>query len=119
MKLSKLVEVAPSLQTLSNLKLTSKVSYRIAKALNIIKPELEIYDKERVKLAQELGTQSEDGKGYNFAGDNLNKFQTQIQAILDEEISLPGLTMITIDELGAIEIEPIHLAALEGILITD
>ena len=118
MKLSKILEISGALNVLANTKLPAKASYRVAKAINLITSELKVYDQARVKLAEELGTKSEDGSRFDFADDAAKSFNDQIQALLEEEVDIT-LPTVTPDELGAIEIEPLHLAILDGVIIKE
>lgn len=116
MKLSKLIQVFPSMQALAQTKLPAKVGYRIAKAINLARPELETYEAQRIKLAESMGRLSEDGQHYIFEGNTSSEFSEQLIAMGDEEVALEFPT-ITMEELGDVKIEPMHLAALDGILI--
>lgn len=116
MKLSKLIEVFQAMQALSQTKLPAKVGYRVAKSINMIRPELEAYEQQRAKLAESLGKISDDGKQYLFDGQSGKDFQDQISAMLDEEVTL-DLPSITPEDLGDAEIEPMHLAALDDFFI--
>ena len=120
MKLQTLLGVAQALSVLNTSKIPVKAGFRIAKAINLVNAEIKTYDEQRLKLAQELGTLTEDGRNYQFLGDNGVIFTTQLNELLDEEVDL-SLPSITIDELGEnFSIEPQHLAALMDInLITQ
>lgn len=117
MKLSQLLQISPSLQVLSTLKLPAKASFRIAKIVNLIKPDLAAHDVARTALLQELGTIDETGTSYNLTAVNSMKFGSAMAQLADEECDLV-LPTLAISDLGDIEIEPLHLAAL-GELITD
>lgn len=118
MKLLKLVSAVPSIQALANTKLPVKTSYRVGKIINALQPELEDYEKQRQKLIQQYGKLSEDGTQYLFEGENAVKFQEKINEILDEDLTLI-FPKLSLEDLGNIEIEPAHLAALDGFIIED
>jgi hypothetical protein len=118
MKLTKLIEIFPALNALAQCKLPAKTGYRIARAINLIKPELAAYEAERIKLAESLGTKSEDGQHYQFADDNAQAFVVQMNALTDEEVDIT-LPTITPDDLGDASIEPQHLIALDGVFIVE
>ena len=118
MKLSQLIEIFPALNVLAQSKLPAKTGYRIAKAINLIRPELAAYDAERIKLATELGTKSEDGQQYQFADDAAKKFMAQMNALTDEDVAIT-LPTIAPDDLGNVAIEPQHLLALDGVFILE
>jgi hypothetical protein len=118
MKLSKLIEMFPALNTLAQSKLPAKTGYRIAKAINLIKPELAAYEEQRIKLAESLGTKTDDGQQFKFEDDGAKKFIEQMNALTDEEVEIT-LPSITPDDLGDVAIEPVHLAALDGVFIKE
>ena len=128
MLLSKLLEITPALTALSQTKLSAKVGYRIAKAINLVNPELMAYDAQRVKLAESLGKKSADGKVFEFIEidpetkevirDNSKEWDAQLKAMGEEEVDIK-LPTITPDDLGDVSIEPAHLAALDGIIIKE
>jgi uncharacterized protein Veg len=118
MKLSKLIEVFPALTTLAQCKIPAKAGFRIAKAIALIKPELEAYEGQRMKLAESLGTKTEDGQQFKFEDDNAKSFIEQMNALTDEDVSIV-LPTITPDDLGDVSIEPAHLVALYGVVIAD
>jgi hypothetical protein len=118
MKLSKIIEMAPALNALAQLKLPAKTGFRIAKALNLIKPELEAYEAQRIKLAESLGTKTEDGSQFLFQDENAKSFIEQMNALTDEDISIT-LPTIKPDDLGDVAIEPSALMALDGVFIVE
>ena len=61
MKLKQVIDIATALSSIATAKLPAKASYRIAKAINLLRPEVTTFEEQRVKLAKELGTLSEDG----------------------------------------------------------
>lgn len=118
MNLATLVQITPALQALAGTKLPSKTAYRIAKCINLITPELKLFEEHRLKLAEEHGTRSEDGTQYQFANGAAEAFSAALQTLLDEEVAIT-LPTISPDDLGSAEIEPSHLAALDGIILKD
>ena len=118
MKLFQVVEIFPALQALGATKLSAKAGYRIAKAINLVRPEIQAYEEQRIKLAQELGTKSEDGLHFRFEDTAAKTFMEQLNALLDENCTI-ALPTIAPDELGEIAIEPQHLAVLDGIVIKE
>ncbi len=118
MKLSRLIEIFPALNMLSQSKMPAKTGYRVVKAINLIRPEIAAYEGERIKLAESLGKKSEDGQHFNFEGDNAKNFMDQINALTDEEVEIT-LPTITPEDLGSLSIEPQHLLALDGVFIKE
>lgn len=117
MKLSSLLQIAPALSTMSQVKLPAKVGFRVAKAINMIRPTLEAYEQQRQKLLQELGS-SEDGQTFTFDAEAGKAFAEQMNALANEEVTLE-LPTVTVDELGSVDIEVGVLAALSGIIIVE
>lgn len=117
MKLKTIIEITPALSALGATKLPAKIAYRVARALNAIKPDAVAYDEQRMKLLRELGTPDEKDQNIVRLGDNAAAFDEQIKALLDEDVTVT-LPTITLDDLGDASIEPMHLAALDGIFIT-
>ena len=118
MKLKQLIEIYPALLALGNTKLPARVGFRVAKAINIVKPEIAAYEDQRSKLMQEHGTLSEDGSQYNFVGAAMGAFAGDINALVDEECDV-ALPAITEAELADVNIEPATLAALLGVVVLE
>lgn len=128
MKLETVAQIFPSLQALSATKLPAKAGYRIGKALNKVIGEMKEFEAQRIKLAASIGELSPDGGTYLFRKidpetkevlfDRTDEFNSQFAALLDEEADL-DLPTITPDDLGDVEIEPRHLAVLDGIVIVE
>jgi hypothetical protein len=118
MKLSQLIEIFPALNTLAGLKLPAKTGFRIAKALTLIKPELEAYETQRLKLAELLGTKTEDGQRYDFSLEASKQFMADMNALTEEEITIV-LPTIKPDDLGDVAIEPAALMALCDVFIVE
>ena len=118
MKLSKLIEINPALNALAGLKLPAKTGFRIAKALTLIKPELEAYESQRIKLAESLGTKTEDGAQFKFEDDAAKQFIEQMNALTDEDVAIT-LPTIKPDDLGDVAIEPAALMALCDVFIVE
>ena len=122
MKLSALLEISPALSALATTKLPAKSGYRIGKWITLIKAEETAYHAERNKLLQELGTPGEVQDGnqqFTFTEESGKQFIEQQNALSDEEVDTASLPTITPDDLGSAEIEPHHLAALDGIIIKE
>ena len=118
MKLSKLIEITPALNALAGLKLPAKTGFRIAKALNAIKPELEAYEAQRIKLLESLGTKTADGTQYAFEDDNAKTFIAQMNALTDEDVAITFAT-ITPDDLGAADVDVNVILVLCDVFIVE
>ena len=123
MKLSQLLEVTPAINALAGTKLPAKTGYRLGKWITLVKAEEAEFHAARNKLLQELGTAGEanaDGSmPFSFTAENGKQFVEQQNALSDEEVDTASLPTITPDDLGSAEIEPHHLAALDGIIIKE
>lgn len=117
-KLSELIESFPALQALASTKLPAKISYQVGKFVSIYTKELELYDKVRLEKAKELGTLTEDGQSYQFQGENATIFKTETEELLAVEVEIDR-EKIKVSDLGEAEIEAKHLAALDGIVISE
>ena len=107
-----------SLSALANTKMpTSKVSYRIGKAVSNSQSLLKDYERKRVDLCKKYGVLSADGSVYDF-GDNLVAFNEAFQDLLESEINI-NWHKISLESLSGIPIEPVHLANLDGVLIVE
>ncbi len=90
MKLGQCVPARPALEYLSSAKvrglLTAVTSLRLARIWRVIGPELDAYERERVRLVHELGER--EGDEVRVKPENNAEFVRQIQPMLDEEIAL-------------------------------
>lgn len=118
MKLSDLLTIVPAMQALTQIKLPAKVSYRVGKAMNMIEPELRAYEKTRGELMRQYGKPHADGMKFTFEGENRDEFVKAMDALVAEEVTTK-LPTVTLEDLGDIEIEPAHLAALDGIILVE
>lgn len=118
MKLKQVIDIAAALSSITTAKLPAKASYRVAKAINLLRPEVTTFEEQRIKLAAELGTLSEDRMSYTFDGDSAAKFQAQLNELLEEECNVV-IPTVAPDDLGTAEIEPQHLIALDGAFIKE
>lgn len=112
MKLSKLIAIAPALHALAACKLPIKASFRVGKALAIMQEDMKVYEASRIKLLREFGTPDKFERQFTFPEpEKQAEFAKQHEALIDEDCTfvLPSLKL---SELGAIEIEPEHMAAL-------
>ena len=113
MKLIQLVNAKPALTALATTKLPAKVAYRIGKSINLINSEFTSLEDARVNLLNSLGTPNTKTNQYEFEDGGV-AFQAAMAEIQNEEIIL-ALPKFTLDELGPVNIEPVHLATLADI----
>lgn len=106
--LSQIVNAASILGELANQKLPSGESWKLAKLNTLLATELEIYDKERIKLCERYGEKDEEKNRYEIKDqDNFNKafseLSTQEVELGFKKIKLPNTIEITANELMLIE----------------
>lgn len=118
MKLSTLINISPSLQVLTAMKLPIKPSFRISTAIAAVNAVLTTFEKSRVSLLEQYGKMNEDGQSYTILPENATKFQEEFYALLEEEVEV-ALPKIKLTELGDLSIEPQHLVALSEMLVDE
>lgn len=107
LKLSQIVENEVSLSKLGEVKFPTKVSFKIARLVDKIAPDLKNYYKQKQELLEKYGKQEEkEGKVfYSFETDKAETFTKEIEDLLSLEIDV-DFEPINITEIGDIEIEP-------------
>ncbi len=116
--LSKLQQAAPSVAKLAEIKLNLRVAYDLAKIINAINSELEIFEKCRIEKLKELSDDklTEDGKGYELSEESKIIFNDEINKLLTKEIEL-NIPQLKLSDFGYIAIEPINLLNLDFLII--
>jgi len=120
MKLKQLVNSVESINALVSQKLPVVVSYKLSLFLKKIQPELSTWDEKKDALIKEYGKIKKDEKGvdtteYEIIKEDVKAFQAKLDTVLEEEIKI-DVPEIKINDLGAVEIEPKHLLALDWII---
>ena len=119
MKLGTLVAAQPAMKLLSETKLPVKVSFRVAKALQLAAVDLNVYEQERLKLLQELGVLSDDKNQYVFdSTEKMNSFYGAVAALQEEDLQV-DLPLISVNDLGDIDLAPSTIFPLLGVLLTE
>jgi hypothetical protein len=117
--LHKLVASSPALAELaSDTKLPVRTSYWAGKVLRKANAELQDYNETRIKLCEQFGTVSADGRKYEFSDDKLPEFQKQVSELLDTEIELPG-EPFTLDKLGEATLSPASMMQLDWLIVEE
>lgn len=110
-KLENLVNGAAALNELAQKDLSIAVSYRVAKLLKAAKAELDIYNEQRIKLLQDVGsTLSDDGSQYYVPEDKKAEFAEKYNQLSNIEVELPDRVDISGEN---ITMSPDLLIALE------
>jgi hypothetical protein len=120
LKISTVLEMEPHLKELSERPLPSKVSYRIAKILSKIKTEMSEFQDARFELIKKYGEPIEDNEGaFQVTKDNLSVFGEEFKVLIEEEVTLIGVSKVNVTELFNIALSPSALMALEPIINDD
>lgn len=120
MKLSmeKLVQIKPSLQTLLSQDIPVKTSFKLTKWIKTLNPEYESFEENRKKLFEKYGEKNIEGN-VEIKPKNIEIFNKQLRELLDIEVDVK-LDKIKLEDLGEkIEISPLDLSNLVGILIKE
>ena len=120
MILETLIAGKPSIEKLMNsTNLNVKLSFRLGKLIQEINPILVAYEETRKKLVRQFGEKDEKGN-VNVTQENLPAFATEMQAVLQEEISLTSVPTIWLEDLEKEKsLTPADMAALSPWLIKD
>ena len=106
-KLSEVINNVENLKAIQEVKLPVKISYRIARLVNKLQPEANLYEEKRVNLLKELGELDEKGEKYDIKYgtiENQAKFWKEISELLAMEIEI-DFTKIKVEELGEVNME--------------
>jgi hypothetical protein len=101
--LSSIVNSQQAIQHLLAEHLPVKLSYRLSKLVRKFAPEIEEFNKARDALLKEYGEQVE--KGWQIKPENMEKFVTELNGILVEEVELE-CQMLSLDDLASITPPP-------------
>lgn len=118
----KLGQFLPAKKTLEHLAqargLTAVTSLRLARYWRAIGPELDAYERERVRLIHQLGER--DGDQIVVKPENNAEFARQIQPMLDEEIE-PAIKPFDMLDFQGVKLSVEDILALEaaGLLTVD
>lgn len=104
--LGELVDSESSLVRLLDIKLPTKISYRISRVINKIKPDLTLFKERQQALIKELGSCTDKEKdNWKVLPENLEKYKKEISDLKDEEIDI-GFDKIKLTDIGVTDIEP-------------
>lgn len=96
--------------------LPNKTAMLLRRIIKRVEPEIKSFDEQRVKLAQELGTPTDDGQSFSIPDDKLGEFNSQLQAMGEAEFEYSDLDQIS--DLGHAEVKTSTLITL-GWLISE
>jgi hypothetical protein len=96
-KLNKIVNSIQSLKSLSTQTTTAKQAFRLARALNAIQAELDIFDETKNTTAKKYQTTTAEG-ALEITPENAELFKKEILELLDEELEI-NIDLIPISEM--------------------
>jgi len=97
-KLNKLVNAVPAFKILTTQATNAKTAYRLAKTLNTLQAELDVFENTKNKLLLNYQTTNEDGKTV-ISDENVELIKTQLTELLEEEIEI-NINQIPISDLS-------------------
>ena len=110
-----LLKSSPILQKIGRQELIGVQAYKIAKVLNIINSELELYDKSRQQLIKEYGQKDQNGQikiinnQVKIENSKINEFNKKMQDLNHLEIEL-NISLLNINDLAEIKLTPEQIA---------
>ena len=115
--LNQLVASKNGLAKLAETQFKAKKLFEITKFVRVCAAEIESFDKVREEKIRQFGEENEiNGKQvFEVSSENQQQFFSEIQELLDQEISLE-IPEITLDDFGDIEMTPKDLIALNWLI---
>ena len=111
-KVAKLANAIPSIKYISQQSVPAKVSFKLAKFINILSQELEILELARRNILEKHSKKDEDTENLVIVPEMKEAFEKQMLELFDQEIEL-HVEEIGINELGGISVPVNHLMALD------
>ena len=99
-KLSKIVSSVPAFKNLTQQTTNAKTAFRLAKMLNIIQAELDLFETTKNNIATKYQIKSEQGN-IQIPEENAELFKKEILELLDEEVEL-NIEQLPVSELSGI-----------------
>ena len=107
-----------SLQVLSSLKIPAKTAFKITRVMKKVKEEMDVFEELKRRLVDEYGI-VEDNKEFKVIPKDSEHFEnvdSELNSVLDTEVEF-SFEPISVEELGNVEIEPVHLHVLEYMFV--
>jgi hypothetical protein len=118
MKRLDIINMKPALSIIANIKLKASTSSRIAYGLNKVQSVIRSTQTKQHAVYERLGSMSADNLRYDIPDAAQPEFQKAMNDIMEEDVELV-VRPIALADLGDIQIEPGHIAALLGTFITE
>lgn len=115
MKLGDLISSIESINEILKVSLPAKVAFRFALAVKKADSEIQAFNKTREEKIKEYGDVLEDGSS-KVKEENLPTFIKEVNAMLDQEVTIEGFIPMSIEEFGDAKIEPRHLMNLDWLI---
>lgn len=116
MKLSvrELAGAEKGLMEIGNLSLPTRISFKIARIIKKLTPELENFHKVKNDIVKKYG-ETKDGEQYTIPKENVEKAQSDVDDLLKEEIEV-DIKPVLLSELEGASISPLILNSLDKII---
>ena len=98
--------------------LPANLSFKVARVIRGANDELKQYEESRKDTCEKFGTLKEDGSAYDIPDEKMDDFNREIEALLDEEVEIPG-ALIKPAALGETRVPPAELAALYWLFVPE
>ena len=119
-KLTTVLESIEALKVLSSLPVKAKTSFRISRLVKQLDAHLETFQESRKSVIDRFQKEDEDEEGNKInviPKENIEEYSKEITDLISEEVEI-DVPVISLDDLGEIEIEAKHLSVLDW-LITE
>lgn len=101
-----------TLQEINKTKLPVRSAYQMAKLLKEIDLKGQLFSEVQQKLIEEYGTKTESGDEYSFEQENLEKFQSEIEELLNTDFEIDYKPIMLPEHL---EVTPSQLQAIQDV----
>ena len=114
--LKNLVEAFPILKEIGDYEFNARTAFRIARVIRACENELKGFENTRQLILKKYGKVNQDQKNFVIEKENIDDFNSDMQALLDTRIELVA-DPINIEELEDINFTPAKLAQLGNLII--
>lgn len=110
-RLENILDAQVALSELAKKDLSITTAYKIAKLIKVVSAEVELFNEQRIKLLQSVGsTLSEDGRQYLIPNDKKAEFAKSFTELVSVEVDVPDKINLSGE---TVSISPEMLIALE------
>jgi len=116
-RLENILDAQVALSELAKKDLSITTAYKIAKLIKVVSAEVELFNEQRIKLLQSVGsTLSEDGRQYLIPNDKKAEFAEGFAQLVSIEVDVPDKINLSGE---TVSISPEMLIALEPFMTID